>query len=45
MPDSLAKAGWELKRSHKRLTDAISSATPRGLDGSFYREASLLSRH
>ena len=36
---------WELTVSRKRLLDAISSATPRGLDGSLYGEAGLRSSH
>jgi uncharacterized damage-inducible protein DinB len=39
------QARWELARSHERLLDAITSATPRGLDGSLYGEAGLLSTH
>jgi uncharacterized damage-inducible protein DinB len=36
---------WETDSSHRRLLDAIADATPRGLDGSLYGEAGLLSRH
>jgi len=36
---------WELATSGQRLLDAIASATPRGLDGSLYGEAGLLSEH
>lgn len=36
---------WELAASRQRLLDAISSATARGLDASFYREAGLRSTH
>jgi uncharacterized damage-inducible protein DinB len=41
----LAQARWELADSRRRLVDAISSATPRGLDGSLYGEAGLRSTH
>ena len=36
---------WELATSRQRLLDAISAATPRGLDGSLYGEAGLRSDH
>jgi DinB family protein len=42
---SLAQVRWELSTSGQRLLDAISSATPRGLDASLYGEASLRSTH
>lgn len=42
---SLAQVRWELETSRQRLLDAISSATPRGLDASLYGEAGLLSQH
>src|SRR6266516_4389304 len=42
---SLAQARWELAASRQRLLDAISSATPRGLDPSLYGEAGLRSTH
>lgn len=42
---SLDQVMWELATSHERLLDAISSATPRGLDGSLYGEAGLRSTH
>lgn len=42
---SPAQARWELQTSRQRLLDAISSATPRGLDASLYGEAGLRSRH
>ena len=41
----LDQARWELETSRERLLDAISSATPRGLDGSLYGEAGLRSTH
>jgi uncharacterized damage-inducible protein DinB len=41
----LKQVRWELETSRKRLLDAISSATPRGLDGSLYGEAGLHSSH
>ncbi|MBI4570936.1 MAG: DinB family protein [Chloroflexi bacterium] len=42
---SLGQVRWELETSRQRLLDAISSATARGLDGSFYGEAGLRSLH
>lgn len=42
---SLDQARWELDASRGRLLDAISSATDRGLDGTLYGEAGLLSQH
>ena len=42
---SLRQVRWELEISRQRLLDAISSATPRGLDGSLYGEAGLHSSH
>ena len=42
---SLDQVRWELATSRQRLLDAISSATPRGLDGSLYGEAGLRSLH
>jgi uncharacterized damage-inducible protein DinB len=42
---SLDQARWELATSRQRLLDAISSATPRGLDASLYGEAGLRSGH
>src|SRR5919198_5597576 len=42
---SLDQVRWELATSRQRLLDAISSATPRGLDGSLYGEAGLRSSH
>ena len=42
---SLDQVRWELKTSRQGLLDAISSATPRGLDGSLYGEAGLHSSH
>lgn len=41
----LNQARWELAESRRRLVDAISSATPRGLDASLYGEAGLRSSH
>lgn len=42
---SVEQAKWELAATHQRLLDAIASATPRGMDGSLYGEAGLLSTH
>ncbi|HEX5417163.1 MAG TPA: DinB family protein [Chloroflexota bacterium] len=42
---SPAQAKWELAESRQRLVDAISSATPRGLDASLYGEAGLRTSH
>ncbi|TAK23967.1 MAG: DinB family protein [Chloroflexota bacterium] len=42
---SLGQVRWELTTSRQRLIDAISSATPRGLDPSRYGEAGLRSSH
>jgi uncharacterized damage-inducible protein DinB len=42
---SPAQARWELNASHEKLLEAISAATPRGLDGSLYAEAALRSTH
>ena len=42
---SLEQARWELEASRQSLLDAISSATPRGLDASLYGEAGLHSTH
>ena len=42
---SLDQVRWELATSGRRLLDAITSATPRGLDGSLYGEAGLRSEH
>lgn len=42
---SLDQARWELASSGQRLLDAISAATPRGLDPSLYGEAGLRSTH
>ena len=42
---SLHQVRWELATSRQRLLDAISSATPRGLDASLYGEAGLRSSH
>ena len=39
------QARWELEQSRQRLLDAISSATPRGLDASNYGSAGLKSGH
>ena len=41
----LDQVRWELATSRQRLLDAISSATPRGLDPSLYGEAGLRSSH
>jgi uncharacterized damage-inducible protein DinB len=41
----IEQAFWELARSRERLLAAIDGATPRGLDGSLYGEAGLLSNH
>ena len=42
---SLDQVRWELATSRQRLLDAISTATPRGLDPSLYGEAALHSMH
>jgi hypothetical protein len=42
---SLDQVRWELATSRRRLLDAISSATPRGLDASLYGEAGLRNSH
>ena len=42
---SLAQMRWEFETSRQRLLDALSSATPRGLDPSLYGEAGLHSLH
>lgn len=41
----LNQVRWELVTSRQRLLDAITSATPRGLDASLYGEAGLRSSH
>jgi hypothetical protein len=42
---SVDQVKWELQTSRMRLLDAISSASPTGLDGSRYGEAGLRSTH
>jgi len=42
---SLQQVRWELETSRQGLLDAISSASPRGLDPSLYGEAGLRSTH
>ncbi len=42
---SLDQVRWELATARQRLLDAISSATPRGLEASRYGEAGLRSSH
>ncbi len=42
---SLAQVRWELATSRQRLLDALSAATPRGLDPSLYGEAGLRTAH
>ncbi len=42
---SLDQVRWELETAHRRLLEAIASATPRGLDPSLYGEAGLRSSH
>jgi len=42
---SLDQVRWELVTSRQRLVDAITAATPRGLDPSRYGEAGLRSTH
>lgn len=42
---SMEQVRWELEQSHRRLLDAIASATDAGLDGSRYGEAGLRSTH
>lgn len=44
-PLSMEQVRWELDQSHRRLLDAIASATDTGLDGSRYGEAGLRSTH
>ena len=39
------QAKWELASSRESFLEAVSSATARGLDGSLYGEAGLLSSH
>ncbi len=39
------QAIWELEKSRQHLLDAISEATPRGLDSSLYGESALRSTH
>jgi hypothetical protein len=41
----LDQVRWELETSSRRLLEAISSATARGLDASLYGEAALRSTH
>jgi len=41
----LGQVRWELETSRKKLLNAISSATPRGLDASLYGEAGLRTSH
>jgi len=42
---TLEQVRWELDTSRRRLIEAISSATERGLNGSLYGEAGLRSTH
>ena len=42
---SVAQVLWELETTHRRLLEAIGSATEQGLDGSRYGEAGLRSTH
>ena len=42
---SITQARWELETARGRLLDAITNATPRGLDPSLYGEAGLRSSH
>jgi hypothetical protein len=42
---SLDHVRWELATSRQRLLDAITAATPRGLDPSRYDAAALRSTH
>jgi hypothetical protein len=42
---SVAQAKWELEATRRRVLDAITGATERGLDGSRYGEAGLRSGH
>jgi len=42
---SVDQVRWELATSRQRLLEAITSATPRGLDASLYGEAGLRSSH
>ena len=41
----LSQVRWELETSRRQLLDAISAATPRGLDASLYGDAGLQSGH
>ena len=45
LDQSLEQARWEFETSRQRLLDAITAATPRGLDASLYGEAGLASGH
>jgi len=42
---SLAQARWELEQARAKLLDALTHATPRGLDASHYGSAGLRSHH
>jgi uncharacterized damage-inducible protein DinB len=42
---SLEQARWEVETSRRRLLDAISAASTRGLDASLYGEAPIRSSH
>src|SRR5690242_15981373 len=42
---SLDQVRWEFETSRQRLIDALSAATPRGLEPSLYGEAGLVSKH
>ncbi len=42
---SLEQAWWELERTHQLVLNAISNATPRGLEPAHYAECGLQSDH
>ena len=42
---TLDQVRWELATSHRRLLDALATATPEGLDAARYGEAGLRSEH
>jgi len=42
---SIEQARWEVETSRRRLLEAISAATPRGLDASLYGEGPIRSSH
>jgi uncharacterized damage-inducible protein DinB len=42
---TVAQVRWELAETHRRVLDAVASATERGLDGTLYGEAGLRGSH